>query len=82
MRSKAWRRMQDEIKRLKSKAIVKSRYLDKNKEPTPADIGKAASVHCRDCSCWMCGNPRKFFKQKSLNEKALESIGDILSDNA
>jgi hypothetical protein len=30
----------------------------------------------------MCGNPRKFFKQKSLNEKALESIDDILSDNA
>jgi hypothetical protein len=82
MRSRAWRRAQESIKRLKARDVVKSRFLDENREPTPADIGKAASVHCRDCSCWMCGNPRKFFKQKSLNEKALESIGDILSDNA
>ncbi len=21
------------------------------------------------CSCWMCGNPRKYFKQKHRNER-------------
>jgi hypothetical protein len=21
------------------------------------------------CSCWMCGNPRKYLKQKSIKEK-------------
>lgn len=24
------------------------------------------------CSCWMCGNPRKYFNDKSLNEKRFE----------
>ena len=81
MRSRAWRRMQDEMRRLKAKSVVKSRFLDENREPTPEEIGKAASVHCRDCSCWMCGNPRKHFKQKSLKEQALESIEIILRDN-
>lgn len=81
MRSKAWRRSQDEMKRLKARDVVKSRSLDKNKEPTPEDIGRAAAVHCRDCSCWMCGNPRKHFNQKSLKERALEPIEVILRDN-
>jgi hypothetical protein len=24
------------------------------------------------CSCWMCGNPRKYFKERTLQEKKLE----------
>lgn len=81
MRSRAWRRAQESIKRLKARDVVKSRFLDENREPTPEEIGKAASVHCRDCSCWMCGNPRKHFKQKTLQEQALEPIEVILRDN-
>jgi hypothetical protein len=26
------------------------------------------------CSCWMCGNPRKYFKQKTLQEKTFDDI--------
>lgn len=24
----------------------------------------------KPCSCWMCGNPRKFFKELTLQEKS------------
>lgn len=80
MRSRAWRRAQEEIKKIKVKSVVTSRFFDENREPTPEEIGKAASVHCRKCSCWMCGNPRKHFKQKTIQEQALEPIGAILRD--
>lgn len=26
------------------------------------------------CSCWMCGNPRKYFNQKTIQEKSAEEI--------
>jgi hypothetical protein len=35
MRSRAWRRAQESIKRLKARDVVKSRFLDENREPTP-----------------------------------------------
>ena len=24
----------------------------------------------KPCSCWMCGNPRKYFKELSIHEKS------------
>lgn len=32
------------------------------------DIGKLASVHCKPCSCYMCGNPRKY-NGKTIQER-------------
>ena len=26
------------------------------------------------CSCWMCGNPRKFRNEKTLDEKSFEEF--------
>ena len=26
------------------------------------------------CSCWMCGNPRKFRNEKALDEKSFEEF--------
>ncbi len=26
------------------------------------------------CSCWVCGNPRKFFNQKTLKELSFEEL--------
>jgi DNA-directed RNA polymerase specialized sigma subunit len=78
MRSRAFRRAKEEHSKLKAVKILKTRL---NREPTAEEIGRTASVHGRDCSCWMCGNPRKHFKQKSLKEQALEPIEVILRDN-
>jgi hypothetical protein len=29
------------------------------------------------CSCWMCGNPRKYFKQKTLQEKSFDEVSKL-----
>lgn len=29
------------------------------------------------CSCWMCGNPRKFFKEKTKQEKSFDQLSKI-----
>lgn len=31
-----------------------------------------ASNHGKLCSCWMCGNPRKYWKQKTIQELRFE----------
>ena len=79
MRTETFRRFKESQRKLKAVQILKTRL---NREPTPAEIGQDASVHGCDCSCWMCGNPRKHFKQKTLKEEALEKIDTILNDMA
>jgi len=29
------------------------------------------------CSCWMCGNPRKYFGEKTLQEKSFDEINKL-----
>lgn len=53
----------------KAKKIIKKRFLDSSREPTLKEIGKMSSVHSVNCSCAACGNPRKFFNEKTLQEK-------------
>ena len=77
MRTRAFRRTQEVQRKLRVIEILKTRL---NREPTPEEIGRVASVHGRDCSCWMCGNPRHHFNQKTLKERAQESIDSILRD--
>lgn len=33
-------------------------------------IGKAIDTPC-PCSCWMCGNPRRYFKERTLQEQVV-----------
>lgn len=51
-------------------------------EITPRMIG-IASNHGKLCSCHMCGNPRKFFNMKTLQEQKFDekvkSYGENLS---
>jgi hypothetical protein len=34
----------------------------------PARVGKWASTHGKPCSCYMCGNPRRHFGEKTRQE--------------
>ena len=43
------------------------------KEPTAKQIGKIACTS-KNCSCYMCGNPRKFFNELTLEEKSFLEI--------
>lgn len=40
-------------------------------------IGKNSSVHNKSCSCFACGNPRKYFNEKTIQEKRFEQDGNI-----
>jgi len=79
MRDENFRRHQEEVKKERAKKVC-SRRLMASREPSKEEIGKMASVHCADCSCPMCGNPRKHFGQKTMQELKLENIKKILSD--
>jgi len=62
------RRMSDEA-RMKAKARRTLITNTKTLGDDPKAIGKHYSTHGAACSCWMCGNPRKYFNEPSLAEK-------------
>jgi hypothetical protein len=66
MRSRAFRRFQEAKKKEWVKRVFKRwRPLDKSQ------IGYLAhSPKC--CSCYMCGNPRKHWKDKTMQEKRMD----------
>ena len=35
-------------------------------------LSKIHATTCGDSNCAMCGNPRKFFKEKTIQEKSFE----------
>lgn len=41
---------------------------------------KLSGVTCGDSRCAMCGNPRKFFKEKTMQEKRFEQDVDTVRD--
>ncbi len=42
---------------------------DVSSAPTgPHDLGMAVATP-KGCSCWMCGNPRRYFREKTLQER-------------
>jgi hypothetical protein len=38
----------------------------------PHAYAKRSATTCGDSNCVMCGNPRKFFKEKTIQEKRFE----------
>jgi hypothetical protein len=70
MRSRAFRRFQELKKKLwVQKIFSKHRAHDL----TDADIGVYAHTpHL--CSCYMCGNPRKWWDQKTIQEKKMDDF--------
>jgi len=53
----------------KAKRVLKLWQWFEDEAITPKQIGRSASVHCRFCSCVMCGNPRKWFKERTIQEQ-------------
>lgn len=41
---------------------------------------KVSGMTCGDSNCAMCGNPRKFFKEKTMQEKRFEQDVDKIRD--
>jgi hypothetical protein len=65
MRSRALRRHHEE----RIKRRVKEYYSGVHKDDARR-VGQMA--HARKlCSCWMCGNPRRYFNEPTLQERPL-----------
>ena len=60
----------DEVKAIRQYKFAKKfhKYTDK----TPHYYSKRHSMNCGDPKCVMCGNPRKFFGEKTIQEKSFE----------
>ena len=59
----------------KSRAIKKqSRIAKAHGFPTGPEhrLSKIHATTCGDSHCAMCGNPRKFFKEKTIQERSFE----------
>ena len=42
----------------------RERMLKRAKAIYGESLGRRLANHLKPCSCWMCGNPRRFFKGK------------------
>lgn len=73
-------------KEKRSKRIAqKHRHIDRqvdimhiygfnNCKNQPHRFHKRKAMNCGDSKCVMCGNPRKFFNQKTIQEKKFEAV--------
>ena len=68
-----WRRHFDNLQRLKTIKI----WLKYDKSPSEVERAIHASRYMRNnktsCSCIMCGNPRKWYKEKTIQEIVFDS---------
>lgn len=77
-KNRAERRHQEERIKEKRKSKIEQykEPTDVVREPTPKQIGRSAHT-ATNCSCWMCGNPRKYFGELSLQEKSFMELENL-----
>lgn len=69
MRNKAWRRSQKNRYNEKAKDYLTSSHVNITcRNITDRTIGKRSTTRV-PCSCHMCGNPRKFSGEVTIQEK-------------
>lgn len=71
--------LQKERNKKKWSKVVRQHMFDMF-EITPKMIGTAAN-HGKLCSCHMCGNPRKFFNAKTLQEQKFDEQAKSYVEN-
>ena len=70
-KQKRQKRFQQKDRNKKKWSRVVRQHMFGMFEITPKMIGTAAN-HGKLCSCHMCGNPRKFFNAKTLQEQKFD----------
>jgi hypothetical protein len=70
-------------KRIALRLVKKKMSMGKEFYPSPEwidkDLRKFRKTK-RPCSCWMCGNPRKYFGEPTVQERRAWDIGDYDSE--
>jgi hypothetical protein len=74
----ATRRYNEEVKIAKQVKIAKSHGMDVKE---PHKLAKHHALDCGQPGCVMCGNPRKTFKEKTVQEKSFEQTGKWDTEN-
>lgn len=71
-----------EIKVKKQVKIAKSnKYAEHDKlMKEPHRLAKQHAMNCGNSECVMCGNPRKFFKELTVQEKKFVDIEKLIED--
>lgn len=64
------RRLQKDENAIKKQLKIAGPHLAPNE--TPHRFAKMHAMNCGDSDCAMCGNPRKFFDEKTIQEKSFE----------
>lgn len=52
----------------------------KRKASSLGDTYSKLYNHLANCSCWMCGNPRKHFKEQSVKERLNDDWNKLSED--
>ena len=65
-------RIQQKENKLTKKMKLAKEYGLNHVLKKPHKYHKTSLFNCGDSNCVMCGNPRKFFKEKTIQEKRFE----------
>ena len=80
MRDIAFRREQESKKKAKVRHFTRVRiwpFDDEEDGLNSFGIDRVMGMRAHTpkfCSCWMCGNPRKYFNEKTMQEKKSEAL--------
>ena len=64
------KRLQQKENHIKKQVRLAKSYGISVKEPH--SLAKHNAINCGDPKCHMCGNPRKFFKDRTIKEKSFD----------
>ena len=77
---KSKRLLKDENAVKKQLKIGKQYGMSKKEMDQPHRLAKRHAMSCGDPNCVMCGNPRKFFKEPTLQERRLFQDVEKITD--
>lgn len=60
--------------KIKIKKQVRIAKINNIPVKEPHRLLKKKATTCGNSNCFMCGNPRKFFKEKTIQEKRFEEM--------
>ena len=69
MRDRSYRRAEEVKAKRRAVKVLKDSWDYDPEDINPRNIGKIASTHGKPCSCYMCGNPRRHFKEPTIQER-------------
>ena len=76
-KNKRQRRFQQKKRHMERQSELWNEFVNRygGSETTAHRFHKVHALNCGDSKCVMCGNPRKFFGEKTMQERRFECEG-------